>query len=82
MSGTKPEKSHKIVLPLIVIFALAGSILGGVTGISILYIIGMLALVIVLAAATWSSRKSKLESQSDNDANHGASHRASPGGNR
>lgn len=63
MSGTKPEKSHKIAIPLIIIAALIGAGIGAATGISVLYIIGMVGLIIALGAAMLASRKDKRKAE-------------------
>lgn len=53
------KKSPKFVLPVIAAFALIGATIGAFTGITIVFIIGMIGLVVALAAAAISSRREK-----------------------
>ncbi|MDQ8188433.1 hypothetical protein [Pelagicoccus sp. SDUM812002] len=70
MEKAKPKRSHKIAIPIFVVIAALGAVLGGLTGVAVTFGLGMLAFIVTLAAASFASwRDRKRETESDS---HGA----------
>lgn len=59
MMNPEKKKSPKFVLPVIAALAFIGATIGAFTGIAVVFALGMVGLVVALAAATVSARKEK-----------------------